>query len=124
MADELTTGAVLRRTVSIPKFSVGEASRTADMTGTLINDMVQTIGATQEVLVVNADIASLGWAYFDNQSATESVEIGIVVSETFYPILDLGPLEQSGPMKLYATVSLYARGSSTGVNLRHFIAEL
>jgi len=54
---------------------------------------VASIGfATHEAIVLQ-DVATCGWARFENLDATNYVELGVVVAATFYPFIKLKATE-------------------------------
>jgi hypothetical protein len=80
-----------------------------------------TIGTTHEALVLQ-DVTSLGWARFENLDSTNYVEIGLVVSATFYPFLKLLPGEYQFA-RLSASIAPYARANTASVQLDYEIFQ-
>lgn len=74
-----------------------------------------------EALVLQ-DVASLGWARFENLSTTNYVEVGIVVSATFYPFLKLLAGEYAF-MRLPTGIAPYARANTGDVQLDYEIFQ-
>jgi hypothetical protein len=61
----------------------------ADMSGTHASFIVQNIGTSYEALSIGSDVAASGYAFIRNYDSTNYVEIGRVVSSTFYPAIKL-----------------------------------
>lgn len=53
---------------------------------------IASIGTTHEAIAMG-DVATAGWARFENLDATNYLEIGIVVAATFYPVVKLKATE-------------------------------
>jgi hypothetical protein len=95
---------------------------TADMAGTHYSQNAQTIGfAAHEALEISTDVATAGVSYLKNLDATNYVEIGVVVSATFYPVIRLLPGE-SYPVR-FSVLTLYAKAHTAAVVLEHLIVE-
>lgn len=54
---------------------------------------VQNISTTQEIVTIPADLTVPGWCYLANFDTTNFIQIGVLVSATFYPLARLGPGE-------------------------------
>lgn len=80
-----------------------------------------SIGTTHEALVLQ-DVASLGWARFENLDTTNYVEVGIVVSSTFYPVLKLLPGEYTFT-RLSSGIAPYAKANAAAVQLDYEIFQ-
>lgn len=80
-----------------------------------------SIGTTQEALVLQ-DVSSLGWARFENLDTTNYVEIGVVVSATFYPFIKLLAGEFVFT-RLETAVVPYARANTAAVQLDYEIFQ-
>jgi hypothetical protein len=74
-----------------------------------------------EALVLQ-DVSSLGWARFENLDTTNYVEVGVVVSATFYPFLKLLAGEYSF-MRLSSGIAPYARANTAAVQLDYEIFQ-
>jgi hypothetical protein len=88
MASEITITNRLQVTkgnLSLDRFT----TINADMAGTHASFIVQNIGTSYEALEIGSNVASSGYAYVRNNDATNYVEIGRVVSSTFYPAIKL-----------------------------------
>lgn len=94
---------------------------TIDLAGSRKSGGVQDIGTTQEQIVFGSDMASVGWGELVNLDSTNYVEIGQLVSGTFYPIIKLLPGE-SCPVRL-ATSTVYARANTATVKLGYEFLE-
>jgi hypothetical protein len=98
------------------------ASTTGDTAGSKWSGEIQAIGfATHEVLDIGSDIATAGWAFLRNQDATNYVEIGLVVTATFYPFAKLMPGEWA--IIPLGTLSIYAKANTASVDLEHQVLE-
>lgn len=115
MADEITVSLQLRATKGSLKFDSTQISKRYTMNGTTKTANTQVIGTSHEALVFGADTATLGWSVFTNLDATNYVEIGPVVSATFYPILKLKAGESS--IQRLGSTALYARANTASVSL-------
>ena len=121
MADEITvlTGLNVKKgnlSVTIPQ----RAARYT-LTGATRASLTQIIGTTHEALSIAADVATAGWAHFYNTDATNYVEIGVVESSTFRPVVKLAAgAECVVPM---ATLLLYAKANTASVKLDFTIFE-
>jgi hypothetical protein len=74
---------------------------------------VQKIGAgAHEQIMISTDIDTPGYAYFRNLDDNESIQVGLDVSSTFYPLIELGPAEVA--LLPLADVDLYAISLGTG----------
>lgn len=117
MADEIELS--FRFQVDKDDIQIDEArSNVIDMSGTHPFEIKQDIGfATHEALAIPSDVASLGVTMFENCDATNYVEIGVVVSATFYPSMRLLAGE-AFPMRLSPAVTYYAKANTAAVKLR------
>src|SRR4051812_28146136 len=92
MANEGT--AVFQLTVTKGNFSdTRSINHNFDVTGTYSASGVQNIGTTQELIAIGSDVATLGYATIRNLDVTNYVQLGLVVSATFYPFAKLKPGE-------------------------------
>lgn len=82
-----------------------------------------TIGTSAggEALVLQ-DVSSLGWARFENLDATNYVEVGVVVSGTFYPVIALLAGEYTF-VRLSSGIAPYARANTGNVQLDYEIFQ-
>lgn len=78
-------------------------------------------GSGGEALVLQ-DVSSLGWARFQNLDSTNYVEIGIVVSATFYPVITLLAGEYTF-VRLSPGIAPYARANTASVQLDYEIFQ-
>jgi len=81
----------------------------------------QTIGTTQEVLVVT-DITTSGIASFQNIDATNFVQLGVYVSATFYPLVRLLAGEVA-TFRLDTGATIYAQADTAACLLVYQINE-
>ena len=120
MAQEINVSVSLSATKGYLSESVVTAVN-PDMAGTRSFANVQAIGTTHEVLVVNADIATAGWAYFRNLDATNYVELGVVVAATFYPF---AKLKAGVPQLIHlSSTAIYAKANTAACDLKYIILE-
>lgn len=82
----------------------------------------QTIGTTQEALVIGSDIAVPGVAYFRNIDPTNYIELGLVVSATFYPFAKIKPGE-AYVLRIAAGAAYYAKANTTAAKLDNVVLE-
>lgn len=93
-----------------------------DMSGTRYDGGVQDIGfSTHEQLVFKSDFGTPGWAYFRNLDATNFVQVGVVVSATFYPLVKLFAGEAC--VFPLATSTIYAKADTAAVKLEYVPLE-
>lgn len=119
MADELT----LNLKIKYDKNGISDSrsfSDTVDVTGSGTIGGVQTIGTTEEALVVG-DVATLGYARFLNIDATNYVTIGNYTGGTYYPVLKLKPGEAA--VCRLAAATIYAKANTGAVKLEYMIFE-
>lgn len=121
MASEIT--AVTGITVNKGNISFTRAvNQSIDMSGTHFSWQVQNIATTQEQLVIAADVATNGVAWFRNLDLTNYVEIGLYISSVFYPLLRLKPGE-TARARLSPGVAVYAQAHTLAVDLEHIVVE-
>jgi hypothetical protein len=114
MANEIRVQAVLRATkgfLSVAK----DQSVNLDLAGAAFANAVQNVGTAYEQVVVPAEIATAGYAFFRNLDATNYVEVGVEVSAAFYPLLKLKPGEVA--LCRLSTTTFFARAHTAAVNL-------
>lgn len=119
MANEITASTSL--TLNNGSVSTGDSSsKTISQTTPRFMAGVQNIGTTQEQISLISDISTPGLASFKNMDATNYVEIGVVVSGTFYPLVKLKPGDPAAQFRL-ATGTFYARANTAAVDLQYTI---
>jgi hypothetical protein len=74
-----------------------------------------------EALVLQ-DVASLGWARFENMDTTNYIEVGVQVAGTFYPFLKLLAGEYSF-VRLSSAIAPYARANTAAAQLDYEILQ-
>jgi hypothetical protein len=116
MANEITVQTSLQLANGNLKFARGANFKADQATGIRGGPGVQVIGTTQEAIAIGSDVATLGWAWIQNLDATNYVEIGVVVSATFYPTNRFNPGE-GYPIRLSPGVTYYAKAHTAPVNL-------
>lgn len=121
MANEITIGVRLKALKGNLSVERRVDNVTADLAGSRYSANIQTVGTTKEQVVVGADVATPGWAYFRNHDSTHFVDIGVVVSGTFYPLLRLLPGENQ--VVRLATLTFYAQADTAAVDLESFVLE-
>lgn len=67
-------------------------------------------------------VGTLGWAYFQNTDSTNYVEVGVLVSGTFYPSIRMLAGE-SATLRLSPGVTYYARANTGAVLLNYRVWE-
>lgn len=98
-----------QKTVSVTQTSQGHAAGCQD------------IGTTEEALVVS-DITTSGIGYFMNIDATNFVQLGVVVSATFYPLVRLLAGEVA-TFRLDTGATIYAKADTADCKLVFQINE-
>lgn len=82
-------------------------------------DTIQAIGFAAHEVINFGDISgNPALICFDNQDATNFVEIGIDDSGTFVPIIKVGPGRVSGPVEPAAGTVWYAKADTAACDLR------
>jgi hypothetical protein len=120
MANEISVNvsiAAAKGTLNIQR----TASYQVNLNGSTYSGVFQSIPTTAggTALAVAASVTTPGNYYFRNTDSTNYVQIGIVVSSTFYPIWKVEPGEVSTGR--LATTSLYALANLAPVVLEHSI---
>lgn len=118
MANEITLSTNLQLTNGGTKAGRNVSKRISQSTARHSGN-VQNIGTTQEAVVVASDIATPGFASFVNLDATNYLEIGLVVSATFYPLAKLEPGEPA--VFRLATGTFYAKANTAACDLEVLI---
>jgi hypothetical protein len=124
MADEIVASVSLTATKGNIKFQRAVSNQKSDMAGTNFSagswSAPTTAGGT--AIPFNSSVGSLGMAFFRNADATNYVEIGVVVSATFYPLLRLLPGEVA-LFRFSPAVTPYALAHTGAVDLEFGIVE-
>ncbi len=94
-------------------------SDTANLTTATYSAGAQVIGTTQEAISIGGDVSGNGWAFFQNTDATNYVEIGVVVSATFYPVVKL--LAGEGAQFRVGGTVLYAKANTANCILDYAV---
>lgn len=122
MANEITVNASLSVNKSPLKLDQHMVQGLFTMAGTRYGAGVQTIGfAAHELIVVPADLATAGWAWFKNVSATNFVQIGLDVAAAFVPFVKLQPGEFA--ILPLAVLANYAKADTGAVALEWRVLE-
>jgi hypothetical protein len=124
MASEISFACMLTALKANLSLQLPQVTVTPTMSGSHFDHKVVSIPTTAggTALSVSADVATLGIARFLNQDATNYVELGIVVSATFYPVFRMKagePLQG----RLVPGVTYYAKANTAAVNLEFCILE-
>lgn len=101
-----------------------ELSESIVMAGSIVSSNVQTIGfSAHEAVEIPTDLAAgtARWAFLKNVDPTNYIEIGLVVSGTFYPLIRLYP-GMGHPISL-ATNTFYAKAAVAPARLKVKIGE-
>lgn len=118
MANELTITCGLTASKGFLYQSQEPGSIRADMAGTAVASNVQNIGTTAEALAMT-DVATAGYAFFRNTSASIAVELGTGTAGSFVAFAKLKAGE-TAVLRL-GTNAPTARAASTTVDLQYFI---
>jgi len=94
------------------------SSKTADQSAANLIRNVQNIGTTEEALALG-DVATPGFAVFQNLDGTNFVEVGSYVAGTFYPFLKLKPGEMQ--MVRIGVAAPYAKADMAAIDLFYII---
>ena len=90
-----------------------------DRAGDAVLQFIQEVGITNEALLTNTDIGTVGWAYFENLDSTNFVQIGPTDSVNY--VLKLLAGEKC--VCPLATATLYAKADTAAVDLAVTIIE-
>lgn len=82
---------------------------------------IASIGFAAHEAIPMGDVATAGWAWFENLDATNYVQIGVDVSAAFHPIIKLMPGEFA--VVRLATNAPYAKANTAAVKLDYEIFE-
>lgn len=82
---------------------------------------IAAIGTTEEQVSIG-DVTTAGWSVFKNLDATNYIELGVVVSATFYPLLKLKAGESAGPLRM-GTNTFYARANTAACKLQYDVYD-
>lgn len=103
MANEITTVIGLSLANGSMVDDMTTITQTPDQSTAAVYSNTQTIGTSEEALVVGADIATPGWFYARNLDPTNYLEIGL----TGAPMAHLKPGEECA-FRMSAGITLYA----------------
>jgi hypothetical protein len=128
MANETTLN--FRLSVTKGPLSVSKAlSKQTDMDGTNYCARTMTVTSLAEHLDVSPEILEFGWAWFQNQSDTETVEVGILADVepveyggSWFAFMSLAPGEANA-VPLFTTPALGARSTGADAVLEYVILE-
>ena len=130
MANEITVTVALQVNKSYLQHSQIPGSISIDMSGTRCAGGAQQIpNGSHELIDINELTTSTqGWAYFRNTSSTagQSIALGIEVSSTFCPVIEMKPGEVA-MFRINKTVAtaraLYAKAAAGTPVVQYWIAE-
>jgi hypothetical protein len=124
MANEITTQVFLKCVKGDFSFVRQPSARQSDQSGTHFDSRVVSVGTSEEEITVNADVATLGWAFLRNLDDVGTIAVGTVPSTGVYaPFLLLYPGDCS-LVHLYPGITLYAKSTITaGADLEVAILE-
>jgi len=121
MANEIRTTislSVAKSSLSLSK----SLSKQITMTGTHYHSTTQDIATAYEIIVIPAELATLGVAVLVNTDATNYVEIGRDVAAAFVPVIRLKAGE-SAIFRFAPGFSYYAKANAGAVTLELMIIE-
>lgn len=113
MANEITVTCALEVANGSLVDNMTSLSLTPNQSTAAMYCNTQAIGTSEEALVIGADISTPGWFFARNLDATNYVEIGT----TGAVLGQLKPGEPFGPIRLAASVTLYAIADTAPCNL-------
>lgn len=122
MANEITVSLRLLSTKVGAKMDFNPGALSVTMSGTRKVESTQDIGTSHEILSINSDFGTAGYAYFTNVDATNFVELGILDGSTFE---SFGKLKagQSAIIPL-TTKAVYAKADTATVKLAFGMLEV
>lgn len=97
------------------------ANLNATMTGSHSSACAQGIATTPTALSIASDVASAGMTWYRNTDSTNACSVGIEVSGTYYPFLNLMPGEMA--LGRMATKTVYAQATTATVVLEWWMLE-
>lgn len=116
MANEITVDFGLRASRSGVKTEVPNTQYQFDTGSSLFVDGSQSIGTTHEILELSG-LSNGGVTRLFNADSTHTVQIGVEVSATFYPLFEIPPQKPAFLPKL-STLNVYAKSTgAAAVNL-------
>lgn len=119
MANEISASGSLRCTNGTFTYN-RSTSKTINQAASGMASGVQKVGTTHEAIGVT-DLTTPGWSQFTNLDSTNYVELGVVVSATFYPFAKLLPGESW--VGRLGTATPYAKANSAEVKMQYDILE-
>ena len=121
MADEITLYARLGVANGNLRDSRDIGSVRVDQAAAGLVANVQTIGFAAHEALVLGDVASVGFAHFQNLSSSAAVSVGIDDTGTFEPVVTMLPGEPAGPFRLAGAP--YAKADTAVAKLAYLILE-
>lgn len=121
MANELSINFKLAFSKSGQSLQIPSFVENIDVSSSARNAAVQNIGTTHEALALgDLTTSNTGATKITNLDPTNYVEIGIVVSATFYPVFVL-PAGKFMWAPRVSTNALYAKANTAAVNLEYYL---
>jgi len=123
MADEITITANLAATKEgVQVESWPTTTYAEDWTDEDFVDRTQTIGTTEELIDIPAEVATLGWAIFYNLDTTNYVQLFTLTGSVYTAFARIPPQAPCGPVYLaMGRTALYAKANSSSCNIRYRI---
>jgi hypothetical protein len=123
MADEIQISTTMTVREGNINWTPGATSFTATLTAAAPARAsgIASIGTTHEAIPLG-DVATLGMARLKNVDATNYIEIGVVVSATFYPVVRINTNE-SCVFRLAQGITPYARANTAAARLEYDIFD-
>lgn len=119
MAKELTTNGGLSFVKGTTEVRFGRSGVLVDVAGQNYIQNIQSIGTTQEAILLG-DVASPGYAIFENLDPTNYVTIRPASGAA--DMIRLNPGEVAGPFRLAASAP-FAIANTAAIRLRYLIIE-
>ena len=120
MADEITLTSNITASKEGVELSAWPTSTySEDWTDEDFIDTTQTVGTTEELVVIPAEVATPGWAQFYNADATNYVELLTLTGSTYTAFCRVPPQAPCGPIFLaMSRTALYAKANTSACSLR------
>jgi hypothetical protein len=88
-----------------------------------LHQTVQVVGTTHELLSAG-DVPDDAMAIVKNLSSTATIQIGVEVAATFYPLLDIPPGETSKLSRLSTIASTYIKSDTASTQVLVSLYEI
>lgn len=125
MADEIkfTSGLVITKE-STKLLNLQSQTLSATLTGSTAALIPMTIGTSHEVIATGDITDDGGFGMIVNLSTTATVQVGVDVAATFYPLITVPPSERSGPFRWADISAAYVVSDEASTNIQVATAEL